>query len=322
MRVLEIQDLTVSFANNKAVDNVSLYLNEGEIVGLVGESGCGKSLTALSTIGMTLPNSIVTGKVLYKDQDLLSLSEKAKRSIRGNKISLIPQDPLSALNPVFTIGDQISEVLEVHKHASKQEALSKAAKVLESVQMPGAKSRLSNYPHQLSGGMRQRALIAMALVAEPDILIADEPTTALDVTVQMQILEIMKDLRKKGKAILLITHDLGVVAEVCDRVYVMYLGKIVESSTTKELLNNPRHPYTIGLLNSLPEEGKEVLTPIHGQPPGIHAIPSGCAFHTRCPHVFDKCKSEIPDLYDVKGSNAHQSRCFLEIDACPMTRDA
>ncbi|MBI1857630.1 MAG: ABC transporter ATP-binding protein [Candidatus Melainabacteria bacterium] len=313
MKILEIQDLEVSFNDQKAVDSVSLYLNEGEIVGLVGESGCGKSLTALATLGMSHPSSKVQGKIFYKDLELLALNEKDKRKIRGNKISLIPQDPLSALNPVYTIGDQIAEVLEVHKGLTKKESMNKAALTLESVQFPAAFKRLTDYPHQFSGGMRQRVLIAMALVTEPDVIIADEPTTALDVTIQLQILEIMKELRRRGKAILLITHDLGVVAEVCDRVYVMYLGKIVESATAKEILTNPKHPYTIGLLNSLPVEGKESLTPIPGQPPGIHAIPTGCAFHTRCPYVFDRCKTEIPELYDIKTSVEHKSRCFLEI---------
>ena len=310
MKQLEIKNLTVSFGNKKAVDDISLFLNSGEIVGLVGESGCGKSLTALSVLGITPPNSTVSGEIFYKDIELISLDEKSKRKIRGNEISFIPQDPLSALNPVYTIGDQISEVLETHKKISHKKALLAAAKTLEAVQVPAARQRLNDYPHQFSGGMRQRALIAMALVAEPDVLIADEPTTALDVTIQLQILEIMKDLRRKGKAILLITHDLGVVSEVCDRVYVMYLGKIVESANTKELLSNPKHPYTIGLINSLPDENKVTLTPIPGQPPSLNAIPKGCTFNPRCTHVMDRCKNEIPPLYDV--NSEHKSRCFLE----------
>lgn len=313
MKVLEIQDLTVAFNGKKAVDNLSLYLNQGEIVGLVGESGCGKSITAISVLGLAPPESKVNGKVIFKGTDLLSLDGESIRQIRGNKISYIPQDPLSALNPVFTVGDQIAEVLVTHKLMPKDQALKEAVNVMEKVQIPAAVSRINDYPHQFSGGMRQRVLIAMALVSEPEILIADEPTTALDVTVQLQILEIMTKLKKQGKSILLITHDLGIVNEVCDRVYVMYLGKIVESASKSEILTNPKHPYTIGLLNSLPNENKEVLTPIPGQPPSINAIPFGCAFHPRCPFVFDRCSTEIPNLYNVKEGNNHLSRCFLEI---------
>ena len=314
MEALKVQNLTISFDSKNAVDDISIDLSVGEIVGLVGESGCGKSLTAFSILGISPPNSTLRGKVIYKGEDILSLDEESKRKIRGNKISLITQDPLSALNPVFTIGEQIGEVLEVHKNLSREEVLVCSKKALETVNVPNPNQRLKDYPHQFSGGMRQRALIAMALVTEPDILIADEPTTALDVTIQLQILEIMKDLKKKNKAILLITHDLGVVSEVCDRVYVMYLGKIVESGATIDVFNNPKHPYTIGLLNSLPSVDKKSLTSIPGQPPTINSIPSGCAFHTRCSFVFDRCKKEIPDLYDVKETTSHYSRCFLEVD--------
>ena len=313
MKILEVQNLTIDFDGKKAVDDVSFYLNQGEIVGLVGESGCGKSLTAFSILGVNPPGSNLQGKILYDGLDLLSLDEEAKRKIRGNKISLIPQDPMSALNPVFTIGEQIAEVVEIHKGCSSKEALLDSQKALENVNIPNAGQRLSDYPHQFSGGMRQRVLIAMALVAEPDVLIADEPTTALDVTIQLQILEIMKNLRKKGKTILLITHDLGIVSEICDRVFVMYLGKIIEETTTKELFTNPRHPYTKGLLNSLPDERKKFLEPIMGQPPSINSIPLGCTFHPRCKESFDKCKHEIPLLYSVKESTNHKSRCFLEI---------
>ncbi|MBI2995329.1 MAG: ABC transporter ATP-binding protein [Candidatus Melainabacteria bacterium] len=296
----------------KAVDLLSLDLNSSEIVGLVGESGCGKSLSAFSILGISPPSSKLTGKIFYKGTDLLSLDDESKRKIRGNKISLIPQDPLSALNPVFTIGEQITEVLEVHKNASQKEAFSKAKIALENVNIPSGSQRLKDYPHQFSGGMKQRALIAMALITEPDILVADEPTTALDVTIQLQILEIMKLIKNKGKGILLITHDLALVSEVCDRVYVMYLGKVVESGSTKEIFINPRHPYTIGLLNSLPDKSKKLLSPIIGQPPSIYSIPEGCAFHTRCPFVFDRCKKEVPELYTVQNNQEHKSRCFLE----------
>lgn len=313
MNILEVHNLTISFGEKDAVHDISFELGPNEIVGLVGESGCGKSLTAFSILGISPPNSTLTGKIIYNGTDLLSLDEESKRNIRGNKISLIPQDPLSALNPVFTVGEQISEVLEVHKKSTREKSLVSVQKVLESVNIPNVKERLKDYPHQFSGGMKQRVLIAMALVAEPDILIADEPTTALDVTVQLQILELMKNLRNKGKAILLITHDLAQVAEICDRVYVMYLGRIVESASTTEIFTNPKHPYTIGLLNSLPDETKKTLSPILGQPPSIDSIPSGCAFHPRCPFVMDRCKKEVPELYEVKTKTNHKSRCFLEI---------
>ncbi len=315
MGILEIKNLTISFEGKKAVDNLSLELNQSEIVGLVGESGCGKSLTAFSILGITPPGSNLSGEILYNNKDLLKLNDESKRKIRGNKISLIPQDPLSALNPVFTVGEQISEVLEVHKKLSYVEATKISKAALESVNIPNSEQRLKDYPYQFSGGMKQRALIAMALVNEPDVLIADEPTTALDVTIQLQILEIMKDLRKKRKSILLITHDLGVVSEVCDRVYVMYLGKIVEAASTKELFTNPKHPYTIGLLNSLPDESKKTLVPIKGQPPSIDSIPSGCAFHPRCNFIMDRCKKEIPEIYEVKSSKEHRSKCFLEVES-------
>ncbi len=313
MNILEIKNLTISFDGKRAVDDLSLELNEGEILGLVGESGCGKSLTAFSVLGITPPGSALCGEIVYKGQNILKLDAESQRKIRGNKISLIPQDPLSALNPVFTVGEQIYEVLEVHKNISYLQTVNVAKTAFEKVNIPNPEQRLNDYPYQFSGGMRQRVLIAMALVNEPDVLIADEPTTALDVTIQLQILEIMKELRKKKKSILLITHDLGVVSEVCDRVCVMYLGKIVEMASTKEIFTNPKHPYTIGLLNSLPDENKKVLSPIKGQPPSIDSIPSGCAFHPRCNFVMDKCKKEFPELYEVKSSKEHKSRCFLEI---------
>ena len=310
--ILEVKNLTISFEGKKAVDDVSFSLNPGEIVGLVGESGCGKSLTAFSILGINPPGSTLSGDVFFKNENLMKMDFESKRKIRGNKISLIPQDPLSALNPVYTIGEQIVEILEVHKGLSREKAILQAIKTLESVNIPNAKQRMSDYPHQFSGGMRQRVLIAMGLVAEPDILIADEPTTALDVTIQLQILEILKELKNKGKAILFITHDLAVVSELCDKVYVMYLGKIVEAAKTKEIFSNPKHPYTQGLLNSLPDEKKKRLDQILGQPPIISSIPPGCSFNPRCNKVMDKCKIGIPDLYKVSGDGTHLSRCFLE----------
>ena len=313
MNILEVKNLTILFDGKKAVDDLSFDLQQGEIVGLVGESGCGKSLTAYSVLGIFPPGCLHTGKIYFKGTDLLSLSEESKRKIRGNNISLIPQDPLSALNPVFTVGEQIREVLEVHKGVTRDEGHNFVINALKAVNVSNPEQRVNDYPHQFSGGMMQRALIAMALATSPDILIADEPTTALDVTIQMQILELMKSLKNKGQSILLITHDLAQVQEVCDRIFVMYLGKIVESGATKEIFSNPKHPYTIGLLNSLPDENKKTLTPISGQVPSIFSIPAGCAFHKRCPFVFNKCKEEIPDLYNVKNSQAHKSRCFLEI---------
>jgi oligopeptide/dipeptide ABC transporter ATP-binding protein len=309
---LEVRDLNITFGQKIAVDNVSFELQAGEIVGLVGESGCGKSLTAYSILGITPPGAELKGEVIYDGVDLLKIDHESRRKIRGNKISLIPQDPLSALNPVFSIGDQIAEVAEVHKNVPHLKAAEMAKSALESINIADAANRLNDYPHQFSGGMKQRALIAMAMVAEPDILIADEPTTALDVTIQLQILQIMKDLKNKSKAILLITHDLAQVAEICDRVFVMYLGRIVESAGTKEIFTNPKHPYTIGLLNSLPDEKKHTLNPIPGQPPTIDLIPPGCSFHPRCSQVFDKCRNSKPDLCEVKDRKLHYSRCFLE----------
>lgn len=314
MNILEVKNLTISFSGKKAVDNLAIELKPKEIVGLVGESGCGKSLTAYSILGIFPPGSKVDGEIYFKGANILSLDEESKRKIRGDKISLIPQDPLSALNPVFTVGDQIAEVLEVHKKSSHSNSLLQTESVLEKVNVPNPKMRLKDYPHQFSGGMRQRVLIAMALVTEPDIILADEPTTALDVTIQLQIIEMLKDLRNKGKTVLLVTHDLAQVAEICDRVYVMYMGKIIEEAPTKELFLNPRHPYTKGLINSMPDETKKSLTPISGQVPSIDSIPSGCAFHPRCPYVFDRCSKEIPDLYQVSNNANHKSRCFLEIE--------
>ena len=314
LKILEVENLTVSFGNKNAVNNLSFELWENEIVGLVGESGCGKSLTAFSILGITPPGSKLDGKVIYKGKNLLSLNEKEIRKVRGNKISLIPQDPLSALNPVFTVGDQIAEVLEVHQNMSHADALKAVEAGLGKVNIPNPSARLKDYPFQFSGGMRQRVLITMALANEPDILIADEPTTALDVTIQLQILELMKNLKNKGKTILLITHDLAVVSEICDRVYVMYLGKIVESATTKEIFSNPKHPYTIGLINSLPDETKKILSPIKGQLPTLDSIPAGCYFHPRCDFVFERCTKDNPELYDVKNFKEHKSRCFLEIE--------
>lgn len=311
--MLEIKNLTIAFEEKKAVDGLSLNLHKNEIVGLVGESGCGKSLTAFSILGIIPPGSNISGEIIYKEHNILSLSEKEKQAIRGNKISLIPQDPMSALNPVFTIGNQISEIIQVHQKVSQNEAIKKTIVGLESVNIPNPSDKLNDYPYQFSGGMRQRVLIAMALANEPDILIADEPTTALDVTIQLQILELMKELKKRNKTILLITHDLAVVSEVCDRVYVMYLGKIVESAPVQEIFNNPKHPYTQGLLNSLPVENKKEIAPIKGQLPNLGSIPSGCTFHPRCDYAMGKCKKELPELYTVAGAAEHKSRCFLEI---------
>lgn len=314
MNVLEIKNLTISFDNKKAVDNLSMHLLPNEIVGLVGESGCGKSLTAYSILGIFPPTCKVSGEIYFKGSNILSLDDESKRKIRGNKISLIPQDPLSALNPVFTVGDQIAEVLEVHKGLSHSNSLAYSEIALQNVNVPNPKLRLKDYPHQFSGGMRQRVLIAMSLATEPDIILADEPTTALDVTIQLQIIKMLQDLRNKGKTILLVTHDLAQVTEVCDRVYVMYMGKIVEEATKNELFSNPHHPYTKGLLNSMPDETKKSLTPISGQPPSIDSIPRGCAFHPRCPYVFDRCSKELPDLYKADSNVNHKSRCFLEIE--------
>lgn len=291
----------------KAVDDVGLVLERGETLGLVGESGCGKSVTALSILRL-VPGprgKIVGGEIVFKGRNVLELGEKQMRMIRGGEIGMIFQEPMTSLNPVFTIGAQVTEALQVHKRLTKGQAWQKAVELFKSVGMPDAGPRMKDYPHQLSGGMRQRVMIAIALAGDPSLLIADEPTTALDVTIQAQILELIQRLRKqRGLAMILITHDLGVIAQMADNVAVMYAGKVVEYADVKTLFANPGHPYTIGLLSSVHE-----LHPIAGNVPNpLEEIP-GCRFHPRCPSLKEICRKEIPGLFGL--APGHQARCWL-----------
>jgi oligopeptide/dipeptide ABC transporter ATP-binding protein len=315
MSLLEIQHLATVFPTEvglaKAVDDVSIKIDKGKVLGIVGESGCGKSITSLSILRLIPPpGKIANGKILLDGKDLIDLKESQMQSIRGNRIALIPQDPMTSLNPVYTIGQQIIEAIELHQKVTREEARKRAIKVLERVRIPEARSRIDEYPHQFSGGMRQRVMIAMALSCEPELLIADEPTTALDVTVQAQILDLMRSIQKdQGMAILLITHDLGVVAEMCDHVAVMYAGSVVEYASVQELFKNPKHPYTVGLMHSLPRPGGDRLTPIFGQPPSLVNLPRGCRFADRCPLVEPRCREAVP-LLEEKATN-HFARCVV-----------
>ncbi len=318
-RILTLHGLTVSFPGRESwipvVRDVSFGLDRGEFLGLVGESGSGKSMTALSILRLLPPNSrIDAGKVLLEGVDLLQLSESEMRSVRGGSVGMIFQEPMTALNPVLTVGFQIAEAVRAHHEMTKQSAMRQAERLMERVAIPDAKNRLKDYPHQLSGGQRQRVMIAMALAADPDVLIADEPTTALDVTIEAQILELLEELRRDlDLAILLITHDLGVVAETCSRVVVMYAGQIVEEGSAAAVFDRPAHPYTKGLLNAMPrlgtrsEEGR--LATIPGQVPEPSRLPTGCAFHPRCPEVMDICATTDPAEVPVEAGRV--ARCFL-----------
>jgi peptide/nickel transport system ATP-binding protein len=315
---IEIRNLKTYFYTGdgiiKAVDDVSFKITEAQTVGIVGESGCGKSVTAMSMLRLIPdpPGKIVGGEIIFEGENILSLSEEKIRDIRGNKISVIFQEPMTALNPVFTIGDQILEVITLHQHLNKQEALVKAADILKLVGVPEVERILKCYPHELSGGMRQRMMIAMAVSCNPRLLIADEPTTALDVTIQAQILDLMLDLKKKlNSSIMLITHDLGVVAETCDHVVVMYTGKIIEEADVVELFKNPLHPYTSGLLESKPvlHRDKERLDSIPGQVPDPGNLPEGCHFHPRCSRATDLCKEKRPELTNI--GPGHKVACWL-----------
>jgi len=322
--LLKIQNLKTYFFTEegvaKAVDGVSLSLQEKETLALVGESGCGKSVTALSVLRLIPdpPGKIVGGNILFNGINLLELTEKEMRKIRGNKISMIFQEPLTSLNPVFRVGDQIAEAIQLHQRLHKKNAWEKSVEMLKLVGIPSPEKRVKDYPHQLSGGMRQRVMIAMALSCHPQLLIADEPTTALDVTIQAQILDLISSLKEKlGMALLLITHDLGVVAETAQTVAVMYAGRIVEYTDVKELFSNPLHPYTQGLLHSLPRinlegKGKTRLEAIPGTVPPILNLPEGCKFSTRCPQVFDLCRETEPALKEVREN--HFVRCWLYRD--------
>jgi peptide/nickel transport system ATP-binding protein len=300
----------------KAVDGVSLRLNRGETLGVVGESGCGKSVTSMSIMRLiSAPGEIVEGEVLLRGLDITHLTEEDMRHIRGNRISMIFQQPTSCLNPVFRVGDQISESLMLHRGMSKQQARQRAIELLTMVGIPSAKTRVDSYPHEMSGGMCQRVMIAMALSCEPELLIADEPTTALDVTIQAQILELMRDLKNRYETgIILITHDLGVIAEMADNVVVMYAGKVVEESPVNELFEAPKHPYTQGLLASIPVLGevREKLAVIPGSVPSLRNLPPGCRFAGRCPYVMDICRTEEPGLLRI--SQNRTARCWLYDD--------
>ncbi len=321
-RVLEIRDLKTYFFTYegvaKAVDGVTYQLAKGEPLGVVGESGCGKSVTALSILRLIPipPGKIVGGEILFKGKNLIDLPEEEMRKIRGNRISMIFQEPMTSLNPVFTIGNQIQETIKLHQGLSKRESLEKAIEMLRLVNIPSPERCVNQYPHELSGGMRQRAMIAMSLACNPEILIADEPTTALDVTIQAQILDLLNKLKEElGMDIILITHNLGVIAETVNRVLVMYAGKIVEEAKTKTLFENPQHPYTGGLLKSIPRLGDKVrhgkvrLSEIPGVVPSLYEIPSGCKFSTRCPSVMDICKEKEPELKEIE--KGHFSACWL-----------
>lgn len=314
---LEINDLRISFASDgkkvEVVSGVSINVPGGKIVGVVGESGCGKTVTALSAMRLIPepPGSIDGGEIIFDGADLLKYSDRDMRSIRGNRISMIFQEPISSLNPVFTVGDQIGEALRTHQNLSRQEEKDRVLKLLKLVGIPSPERRMNNYPHEMSGGMSQRVMIAMALACNPEVLIADEPTTALDVTIQAGILELIDDLRVRlGMAVLLITHDLGIIAEVADEVYVMYAGKVVEHGYTADLFKEPHHPYTVGLLNSVPDlhENKEMLNAIPGVVPSPDNFPVGCRFQDRCPLVIDKCRTDEPPLEAV--GNGHTAACW------------
>jgi len=327
MPLIELNDLKTYFYTEdgvvKAVDGVSFSIDKQQTLGVVGESGCGKSVTALSVMGLVPmpPGKIEGGEILYHRNggslDLTKLDPKGKkyRSIRGNEIAMIFQEPMTSLNPVFTIGNQIMEAITLHQDVGKKEAKTIAIQMLEEVGIPLPEQRVDEYPHQLSGGMRQRAMIAMALSCNPTMLIADEPTTALDVTIQAQILELMGDLQEEfDTSIMFITHDLGVIAEITSYVVVMYLGKIVESGDVNEIYKNPTMPYTQGLMESIPslDVDKGRLEPIKGVVPDPYDVPEGCPFNNRCPHVMDICKKEDPPLENV--AKGHKSSCWLHID--------
>lgn len=318
-KIIRIKNLHVQFSTYggqvQAVRGVSFDLHKGETLAIVGESGCGKSVTSQSIMRLipTPPGRITSGSILFKDQDLTKLSEKKMRDIRGADISMIFQDPMTALNPTLRVGEQIAENIMQHENISKEKAKEKAFEMLELVGIPNPKERLKQYPHEFSGGMRQRIVIAMALVCNPEVLIADEPTTALDVTIQAQILELFKDIQQKTDvSIVLITHDLGVVAQVADRVAVMYAGKIVEIGTRRDIFYKPQHPYTKGLLRSVPRLDlyESELVPIAGSPPDLFAPPSGCSFAPRCPYVMEVCDRMYPTSTKLKES--HQVHCWLQ----------
>jgi peptide/nickel transport system ATP-binding protein len=318
--LLEVDDLRTHFRTDdgivKAVDGVSFSIEKGETLGIVGESGSGKSVTCLTIMGLNSKrNAVSTGKALFKGEDLLKASGRRLREIRGNDIAMIFQDPMTSLNPVHTIGKQLAEAVVLHNDVTHKESRARSLELLKAVGIPRAERRIDDYPHQFSGGMRQRVMIAMALINNPDLLIADEPTTALDVTTQAQILKLIDRMQAEfGSAVIIITHDLGVVAETADDVVVMYAAKIAERAPVDELFTRPRHPYTWGLLGSLPRIGVDVdrLVQIPGSPPSLLHPPAGCRFHTRCPHVMSVCRTVEPDLERSPHEAAHLDACHLD----------
>jgi peptide/nickel transport system ATP-binding protein/oligopeptide transport system ATP-binding protein len=318
--LLQVTDLQTFFLGEagtaRAVDSVSFSVSEREVLGIVGESGCGKSVTALSIMRLIPPPGIIAGgKIIFDGKDLLSVPEKEMERIRGNEISMIFQEPMTSLNPVFRIGDQIAEVLLQHRQISKKEAYDQTLDLLRQVGIPSPELRMRDYPHKMSGGMRQRVMIAIGIACKPRLIIADEPTTALDVTIQAQILALLDNLRQThGMAVLLITHDLGVIAELAEHVLVMYTGRVVERARVGDLIGNPLHPYTRGLMRSIPGrtagKGRKKLEAIPGVVPSLLALPPGCKFNTRCPHAFDRCFREEPRLL---GFEDHPVRCWLYV---------
>ena len=325
--LLEVKDLTTHFFTQdgvvKAVDGISYNLAEGEVLGVVGESGCGKSVHALSIMRLVAnpPGRTVGGEILFEGENLLNMDDSEMRHIRGNRIAMVFQEPMTSLNPVLTIGRQLTETLELHQKMSSQEARTRAADLLQTVGIPDAERRLSDYPHQFSGGMRQRVMIAIALSCNPRLIIADEPTTALDVTIQAQILELMRDLAEEfGTAMVIITHNLGVVARYAHRVVVMYAGKIVETGTAHDIYRNPRHPYTMALLNSVPRldaTERVRLDAIEGLPPDLVDLPQGCSFAPRCKYAYDRCTQETPVL--VETDTNHTSACWRHDELAELT---
>jgi oligopeptide/dipeptide ABC transporter ATP-binding protein len=312
--LLTVESLSIRFGRSAPalVDAVSFSLRPGETLCLVGESGCGKSLTALALMGLLPPRALPSGRALFRGRDLLTLPAGEITDLRGDRLAMIFQEPMTSLNPAFRIGDQIAESLVRHRGASRADARNAALDMLRKVRIPAPERRLDAYPHQLSGGMRQRIMIAMALINAPDLLIADEPTTALDVTIQAQILALISELqREAGMAMLLVTHDLGVVAEVADRVAVMYAGRIVETGAARDLFDDPQHPYTLGLIGSLPSLGRREsrLATIPGSVPPPDRFPAGCRFSSRCPFADDRCRREIPPLIEI-GASGHRAACF------------
>ena len=315
--VLSVEDLRTHFRTRwgtvKAVDGISFDLRKGETLGIVGESGCGKSVTMLSLMRLIPipPGRIVSGKIILDGEDIVPISEPEMAQIRGSKIALIIQDPMTSLNPVFSIGDQVEEAIKIHQDIPKSSITDRALEVLRKVNIPAAESRVKDYPHQMSGGMRQRVVGAIGISCQPQVLIADEPTTSLDVTIQAQYLKLLKDIQKESDlSIIFITHDFGIVAKMCDRVAVMYAGRIVEHGSVRDIFNNPSHPYTEALLASVPRMDRVVdrLFSIEGQPPPLHDLPIGCSFADRCPVVMDKCHEVYPEIKAV--SDGHTAACW------------